>query len=181
MHKGCFILVDSESLAPGPADALSADPAISAPWAPVYSCLTGGGASSVVGDAGCSRGASAPGPPAGSCAGMVPDSCLRALKRLVYPRRRRRRVRVDGGGLCCNHCVHSYLILDRANLQRFRWPSCPGAEPSSAFSDSRKSKLASQASFAFASDLAFRSLSLASLCNFGLGAHFGRRTVSHIW
>ena len=128
----------SESLAPGPADALSADPAISAPWAPVYSCLAGGGASSVVGDAGCSRGASAPGPPAGSCAGMMPDSCLRALKRLVYPRRRRRRVRVDGGGLCCNHCVHSYLILDRANLQRFRWPSCPGAEPSSAFSDSRK-------------------------------------------
>ena len=89
----------SESLAPGPADALSADPAISAPWAPVYSCLTGGGASSVVGGAGCSRGASAPGPPAGSCAGMVPDSCLRALKRLVYPRRRRRRVRVDGGGV----------------------------------------------------------------------------------
>ena len=89
----------SESLAPGPADALSADPAISAPWAPVYSCLAGGGASSVVGDAGCSRGASAPGPPAGSCAGMMPDSCLRALKRLVYPRRRRRRVRVDGGGV----------------------------------------------------------------------------------
>ena len=89
----------SESLAPGPADALSADPAISAPWAPVYSCLTGGGASSVVGDAGCSRGASAPGPPAGSCAGMMPDSCLRALKRLVYPRRRRRRERVDGGGV----------------------------------------------------------------------------------
>ena len=144
-HKPCFsisgtflaFLGISESLAPGPADALSADPAISAPWAPVYSCLTGGGASSVVGDAGCSRGASAPGPPAGSCAGMMPDSCLRALKRLVYPRRRRRRERVDGG-VCCNHCVHSYLILDRANLQRFHRPSCPGAEPSSAFSDSRK-------------------------------------------
>ena len=98
MHEPGLTSDGSESLAPGPADALSADPAISAPWAPVYSCLTGGGASSVVGDAGCSRGASAPGPPAGSCAGMMPDSYLRALKRLVYPRRRRRRERVDGGG-----------------------------------------------------------------------------------
>ena len=85
------------------------------------------------------------------------------------------------GGGCCNHCVHSYLILDRANLQRFHRPSCLGAEPSSAFSDSRKaSSLRKRASLLQASDLAFRSLSLASLCNFELGAHFGRRTIGRI-
>ena len=46
--------------------------------------------------------------------------------------------------------------------------------------DGTDGELRGNCSFAFVSDLAFRSLSLASLCNFELGAHFGRRTVGRI-